>query len=123
MTRYLLIVVLVILAGYGLTRAWPLLAGPTLSIESPENGASSPDGIVTIRGKALRIAMLSLDGAPLSHGEDGSFETTLTFPRGGSILTFVATDRFGRRLTATRNIFIQADASVGSSTSGVGANP
>ena len=106
MTRYLLAVVLFLLISYGLIEAWPLLLGPSLSVESPRDGAPFPDGIVAIRGKADRIARLSLNGAPVLHGEDGTFETTLTFPHGGSILTFIATDRFGRRITTTRTIFV-----------------
>ena len=106
MTRYLLISVLVLLAGYGLVEAWPLLAGPSLSVTSPVENASIPGGIVTVSGRALRVAELSLDGAPLLHDEQGNFSTTLTFPRGTSILTLSATDRFGRRVTLTRDIFI-----------------
>ncbi len=106
MTRALIVLVLTILAGYGFIEAWPLLAGPALSIASPQNGASFPDGIVTVSGSASRIAMLALDGAPVLHDENGNFTTTLTFPRGGSILTFVATDRFGRSVTATRSVFV-----------------
>ncbi|MFI5260573.1 MAG: PrsW family glutamic-type intramembrane protease, partial [Candidatus Paceibacteria bacterium] len=89
-----------------LTKFWPLIAGPALRITSPLNQATYPDGIVTITGQASRIAMLTLDGAQLLHDKDGSFSTTLTFPAGESILTFVATDRFGRRVTATRSIFV-----------------
>ncbi|MHB1163317.1 MAG: hypothetical protein ACYCZZ_02215 [Minisyncoccota bacterium] len=106
MTRFLIAAVLILLAGYGLVEAWPLLAGPSLSIESPQDNASFPDGIVTIRGKALRIAKLMLDGASVLHDENGSFALTLTFPRGASILTFVATDQFGRHETITRTIFV-----------------
>ncbi len=106
MTRNLIAVVLFILIGYGLTEAWPLLAGPSLSIESPQNNASFPGGIVSVQGQASRIALLTLDGSPVLHDEQGSFATTLTFPRGGSILTFAATDRFGRRVNATRAIFV-----------------
>lgn len=106
MTRYLLAAVLFILVWYGLIKAWPLLAGPSLSIESPQDSASFPIGIVEIRGTALRIALLTLNGAPVLRDEQGFFEMTLTFPRGASILTFVATDRFGRTVTATRSIFV-----------------
>ena len=66
----------------------------------------SQSGIVTVSGKAARAAQLTLDGAPLLHEEDGNFSTTLTFPRGGSVLTFAATDLFGKRVTATRTIFV-----------------
>ncbi|MBU6490805.1 hypothetical protein KGQ25_01410 [Patescibacteria group bacterium] len=106
MTRYLILAVFVVLTGYGLMEAWPLIAGPALSISSPADNASFAGGIVTISGVAARAAQLSLDGAILTHDQDGAFSSTLTFPRGGSILTFVATDRFGRTVTETRTIFV-----------------
>jgi len=106
MTRHLIIVVLFAIAGYGLIEAWPLIIGPTLSVSSPRDNTPFPSGTVTVGGKASRVALLTLDGAPLLHDEQGNFSTTLTFPRGGSILTFVATDRFGRRITTTRTIFV-----------------
>lgn len=106
MTRHLILLVLVVLFGYGSIEAWPLLAGPSLSIVSPEQNASYPDGIVHIRGNAARAAQLTLNGATVLRDQNGSFSSTLTFPRGGSILTFVATDRFGRAVTATRSIFV-----------------
>jgi len=106
MTRYLLVITLFILVSYGLVEAWPLITGPSLSIESPKDGEPFQDGIVTVRGQASRVALLSLNGAPVLHDEQGYFETTLTFPRGASILTLIATDRFGRTVTATRSIFV-----------------
>lgn len=106
MVRTLIALVLSILIGYGLIEAWPLILGPAISIESPADHGTYTDGIVTVKGKASRISMLSLDGATLPHELDGSFSSILTFPRGASILTFVATDRFGRRITTTRSIFV-----------------
>jgi len=122
MTRYFIILALSLFVGYGLIEAWPLLTGPSLSIASPRPDAPYPNGIVSVRGQAARAAQLSLNGTPILHDPEGNFSSTLTFPRGGSILTFVATDRFGRTVTATRSIFVPADASVGSPTSGVGAD-
>lgn len=106
MTRYLIALVLSILIGYGLFEAWPLIAGPTLSVESPADQTSFSDGIVTVKGQASRIALLTLNGASVLHDKNGAFSTTLTFPHGASILTFVATDRFGRHITTTRSIFV-----------------
>lgn len=106
MVKYLIVAVLLISASYGLTRAWPLIAGPTLSITSPADTASFPDGIVTVSGRAARATTLTLDGAPLLRQEDGSFSSTLTFPRGSSILTIVAADRLGRTVIVTRTIFV-----------------
>lgn len=106
MTRYLVGSILFIFAGYGLIEAWPLIRGPSLSIVSPHDAAPFPSGIVSVRGTAARAAALMLNGAPLLHEENGDFSSTLTFPRGGSLLTFVATDRFGRSVTATRSVFV-----------------
>src|SRR3989344_6827068 len=106
MTRYFIGVILLILVGYGCVEAWPLVAGPGLSVASPADNASFPGGIVSIEGRATRAALLTLNGGPPLHDQTGDFSSTLTFPRGGSILTFVATDRFGRTVTETRNIFV-----------------
>ena len=106
MLNYFIGAVLLLSASYGLIEAWPLLRGPTLSIDSPEKNATFPQGIVIVRGETARASVLTLNGAPLLHEEDGGFSSTLTFPRGWSILTFRATDRFGRTVTATRSIFV-----------------
>ncbi|HET9641423.1 MAG TPA: hypothetical protein VFP46_01060 [Candidatus Paceibacterota bacterium] len=106
MLKYVLTIALILLVGYGLVEAWPLIAGPTLVISSPEDDAAFADGIVPVLGQAARAADLTLDGAPLLHDQEGRFSSTLTFPHGTSILTFVAKDRFGRTVTATRHILV-----------------
>jgi hypothetical protein len=106
MTRYLILLVFLMVLGYGVVEGWPLLAGPTLSISSPLNNATVPGGTVQVSGKANRATTLTLDGDPLPHDQDGTFSSILTFPHGGSILTFVAKDRFGRVVTITRTIFV-----------------
>ncbi len=106
MIRSLIALVLLIIVGYGLIEAWPLVAGPSLAIVSPLQDAPYPNGIVSIQGEAARAAALTVNGAPVLHDQNGGFSSMLTFPRGGSILTFVATDRFGRTITETRNIYV-----------------
>lgn len=106
MTRYFTVAVLILLLGYGLIEAWPLIRGPLIRVDSPIEGASVEGGIVTVSGHVVHATEFTLNGAPLLRDQNGSFSSTLTFPRGGSILTLVATDRFGRRVTATRTIFV-----------------
>lgn len=106
MLRYFIFTVLVILVVYGLVKAWPLLAGPSLSIVSPTDNAAYPGGIVVVRGTVERASSLIINGATVLHDQNGDFSSTLTFPHGGSILNFVATDRFGRKVTETRSIFV-----------------
>lgn len=106
MTKTLIGLVLAALLAYGLFEARPLLVGPVVALASPEDGASYPGGIVTIEGRASRVAALTLDGAPLLPDQSGHFAATLAFPRGGSILTLVASDRFGRTVTKERLIYV-----------------
>ncbi len=106
MTRYLIGAALFVLIGYGLIEAWPLIKGPSLSITSPADNGSFPDGTVRIEGRVKRAATITLNGVPLLHDQNGNFSSTLTFPRGGSILTLTVTDRFGRTVTETRSIFV-----------------
>lgn len=106
MTRYFIFSVIIIIVGYGLVEAWPAIAGPTIAITSPANYTTFPSGIVTVSGKVARATDLAINGANILHQENGDFLSTITLPRGGSILTLVATDRFGKRVTATRNVFV-----------------
>lgn len=106
MTRYLIGTVLLVLVIYGSIEAWPLITGPRLSVTSPAQNESFPSGIVTVKGSATRTAILTLNNVPLLRDQSGDFSSTLTFPRGGSILTFVATDRFGRNVTLIRTVFV-----------------
>lgn len=104
LTRVFIGIVLLALAGYGTLEALPLLLGPTLTIVTPTDYAVSDTSVVNISGTATRAVHLTLNGAPLLADQDGAFSKTLAFPRGDTILTFVAKDRFGRTITTTRTI-------------------
>jgi len=104
--KYVTVIVLCAVVLYGLIEAWPLLRGPRLFISSPTDNENIPGGIVIVSGNAARTAVLKLNDAPILHEENGNFSSTLTLPTGSSILTIVATDRFGRRATETRTVFV-----------------
>lgn len=104
MTRTLTLVILILVLGYGSLKAWPLLRGPLLELDSPLEGASAQ--AMTVAGTALHTRTLFLDGSPLLIDESGRFSQTLTLPPGGAILSLTATDRFGRSETLTRTVFV-----------------
>lgn len=104
--RTLAAVFLVIIVGYGLVVASPILTGPTLSIASPERFERLPDGSMLVAGTAHHATTLWLNGAPLLMDEDGNFSATLTLPAGGAILSLTASDRFGREITERRSVFV-----------------
>lgn len=103
------ILVLAIL-GYGAFEALPLIEGPALTVESPIEGALVTDGALTIEGKVRRAQELTVNGASLLPDEEGYFMSTLALPAGTSILTFAASDRFGRRVSETRIVYVSYPA-------------
>lgn len=95
--------VLVLLLGYGAVKAFPLLAGPEIRIDTL---TAAEGGFTTLSGRALHTETLTLDGGTLLIDESGHFSKTLTFPRGAAILSLKATDRFGRSTSQTKTVII-----------------
>lgn len=106
MIRGLVAVVLILLVSYGVVKAFPLLRGPYLSLTTPSNYTTLPDGFLTISGVAHNTEALFLNGGPLLIDPEGRFFTTLLLPSGGSILTLTANDRFGRTITEQRTVYV-----------------
>lgn len=104
--RSIAAIILVVLVLYGGWKAAPLLTGPTLSLTSPIEGQSFPDGVVTISGVAGHAEKLTLNGAPLLIDRQGNFSTTLDLPLEGAILSLTVTDRFGRDNTVQRSVYV-----------------
>lgn len=106
MIRIAVAVVLSLLVLYGLKEGYPLIAGPSLSIESPVDYASAENGQILVAGVAKHTETLTLNGGILLIDERGRFSTSLTLPQGGAILSLTATDRFGRSVTERRTVYI-----------------
>lgn len=105
MVRFLVFAILALLAGYGAMKAYPLIRGPEISINSPAAYASFSGGLVSISGRALHTETLYLNEAPLLIDEEGAFSEEFLLPKGGAVLTFTAIDRFGRKETKTRVVY------------------
>lgn len=99
-------IVLSILVVYGFIKALPLILGPDIRIDAPEDQMVATDGFMTISGTATHTKELTLNGAPFLIDENGRFSTTLLLPKGGAILTLSATDRFGRRTSIERSVYV-----------------
>ena len=97
--------VLLLLVLYGGWKAYPLLRGPRIVIDSPINYTSYPDGLITISGHTLNTEALFLNNGPLPIDPEGRFSKVIVLPSGGAILTFTARDRFGRQTTELRTVY------------------
>lgn len=104
--RAVTLIALLAILGYGLIEARPLIAGPSLTIDSPEVGESVPGGFITVSGTARRVNALTLNGSPLLTDGEGRFSRLLILPRGGAILNLMATDRFGRTVRKEVAVYV-----------------
>jgi hypothetical protein len=106
MKRLLIALAIVAIFGYGLFEARRLIGGPIITIDSPQDGSTTSTQTVTIKGKALNIAFLTINDAPAYTDEQGNFSEELSPPPGYAIFTVAATDRFGRRASAEIHITV-----------------
>lgn len=102
--RYSAAAVLILVLGYGLIKAVPLITGPEIRLDNEVPGAAP--GVITISGRALHTETLLLNGGILLIDSDGNFSKTLTLPPGSAILSLTATDRFGRSVYERREVFV-----------------
>ena len=90
------IVLLVLIGTYSYTKSQDFLAGPTLSIEHPQNGVTLSESYVEIRGMAKNITTISMNDQQIFVDENGIFREGLLLAPGYNIITVKASDRFDR---------------------------
>lgn len=90
---------------YGLFQARNLIAGPQLFLSSPANGATLEGTTFMVEGTATHISHLALNGRQIFVDDVGVFEEELLVPHGYSILEVRASDRFGREVRQTVQLF------------------
>ncbi len=104
MRRALLFVVVALVVGYGLFEARQIIAGPSVSIHTPQSGSATGLAWVAVEGVAQNISFLTINDAPAYTDESGRFYEIVTPPTGVSIVTVAAVDRFGREVKKTVSI-------------------
>ena len=98
MKRLLIIIALMAIVGYGVFEARRIIAGPSLSIDSPLDGSATSTTLVTVVGRVQNISFLTINDKPASADEEGQFVYRYSPPMGYTALTARATDRFGRKI-------------------------
>jgi hypothetical protein len=104
LTAWIAIAAVALVAGYGAYRAKSLAEGPEIVINSPANGASSPEAVIGVSGTAKNISFLSLNGTKIFTDGDGAWHERIVLAKGYNTLTVSADDRFGRHVEKTISI-------------------
>lgn len=90
------LVAIALVGAYFMFQARGVIAGPTLSIEFPQNGSTVNESLVNVVGHAPAAAHLSLNDRPIFTTPDGRFDEELILAKGYNVLSIEAKDRFGR---------------------------
>ena len=73
-----------------------LLAGPILQVNTPTDGATVTESLVTISGSTKNISRITLNDRQIFVDKHGTFSEQLLLPMGYTVFTVAAEDRFGR---------------------------
>ena len=106
MLRVVLGIVLASLLGFGTFKAQALIRGPELLLDSPIDGDRLEGGFVEIAGTAPKESQLKINGKETYPDATGAFREKLLLPRGTSILSVTARDRFGEVVTERRSVVV-----------------
>lgn len=95
-----------LIVGYSLFQARFLILGPRISVSVPADGDRAQSELISIEGTAQNAAWLSLNGRQIFTDEKGHWNEKLLLPRGLSIMTVTARDRFGRETEEKVRVFL-----------------
>ncbi len=99
------ITILVLLAlSYGGFKAYPLIAGPVVTIYNPHDGDSVSSSTFELSGQALRVKEITIQGRPVPVGVDGHFTEILIAQSPYTIIVINATDFYGKSVTKTLRV-------------------
>jgi hypothetical protein len=92
---------------YGAFRAYPLIAGPSITVYSPADGEYVASTTFEISGKVTRANVITLQGRPITIDTEGHFAETLVAQAPYTILYLVATDAYGETASKTLRVIPQ----------------
>lgn len=110
-----------IVLGYAYFEAQGLLFGPSITVTSTVTEVHEP--FITIKGKAERIASLSMNGKTISVTEEGAFEEPYLLAPGYNRIALDARDKYGRSRSAAIEIVYTPSISSGQAPTSSSASP
>ncbi len=90
-------ILLLSIVVYGFFQARNLIAGPSIEIESPQNGSVITTPEIEVRGKARNIAFIKLNDRQIFIDDEGYFSEKLIAKPGYNIIKLTTEDRFRRQ--------------------------
>ena len=105
--KLILVLVGLLILGYGLWQARDFLGGPKIYIENPKEGETIEKELITINGMVEDVTRLTLNGRAIFIDEAGKFEEEILVNPGVNIIELRAEDKFGHEKISRRTIFVR----------------
>jgi hypothetical protein len=93
-----LVIIILIIVGYSLFESNSLIKGPEIIVFEPQSGSLIATSSVMIKGQALRIQDISLNGRPILIDKEGNFNETVLLSPGYNASLLSAKDKFNRTI-------------------------
>lgn len=102
------VVTLVLVAiAYGIFRAYPLVAGPSITLYGLRDGDYVASTTFEVSGQVERAAVITLQGRPITIDTEGRFSETLVAQFPYTILVVEAKDAYGESVVKTIKVIPQ----------------
>ena len=98
------VLVVVVACMYGIYRAYPLIAGPSIEVFSPVDGDIVASSTFKVIGQVKRAKIITLQGRPITIDTEGGFTETLVASYPYTILVLSATDTYGKTIIKTLRV-------------------
>lgn len=102
--HYFIFVLLMVALLYGISRAYPLLRGPQITIYNPQDGDTVKKGTFELSGKVSRVKEITVQGRPIPIGVDGHFTEVLLSTEPYTLIIIRATDFYGKTKEETLRV-------------------
>lgn len=99
--RLIFLIALIAIASYGLFESRRYLEGPIIRIDRPAPGETLEGPAIRVSGYARNVSYLYINGTQAFVDENGILLWSYVPPKGYTVLTARAVDRFGRSREVT----------------------
>ncbi|MDP2676113.1 MAG: hypothetical protein Q8O83_00275 [bacterium] len=101
--------ILIVFLGYLAFQLKGFVFGSDLALFAPGEGEHVRTSHVIVRGRALGMSFLSLDGRTVFTDDKGFFEEELILPYGLNIIRIIGEGRFGKTFQEERMIYVTGE--------------
>lgn len=105
----LALIAIIAVVSYVFFNSRVFIAGPKISVSSPENGSSTDKNVVEIVGNTENTSAISINDRPILIDESGNFKESLLLVPGYNIIMIEAQDKFDRHISERLDLFYKAD--------------